>query len=1309
MTTKNLSVQIEAVVRGLQSVQALGKHLKEVSAASGGTNTNLNSVVNGVKNLSDGATSAGSALADFLTRADQVNKSFLSMAGYVKGAVAAFVAFAGVSAGKDSADLAAKNETLGNTLEVIGFNAGYSSEQLKAYEQEVKKIGVTTGVARDTLTQFIRAGIEIGPAMEGGISRVAELTRAAQNLARATGQNTSETLQRLVLNIQQLDTVGLRYIGVTVNSEQAFASYAQTLGKAASALSTAERQQALMNEVVKQGAGIAGVYEKSLETVGGQVQSMKRYQEEAAAQIGRVFLPAYSEVVKASTAFLKQVQSIATAIADSGVAAETFRSITKTALDLGSAIAGSVAQAIKDLTPSVLALVRSFQQAFGTFDFTAVTQGSQQLLAALTRVASAITSVFAGSSMEFRAVAESVLILVSTIGRLVSTFADMLTGQQNVAAGTSVLRAALTGLGYFIAGLSDGITVFGMLFQQAIGLAATVVGTLTTRIGQLVSFAFPSMGKSIQEVGEEMTKFGLKAVNSANKTMESFANGDTALNRYQAAVANITVEYEKLESVSGKGQDERNQAFERASEIVRQYAEEVRKGSLTSEQATAKYAATKQEVQQLADKFQFSDAQVKQLNSSLDQSKTKGEDVSKAFADLKLSATELSTGLSDAGGQSLKAFETIATQAKITGDQISKAFSTALNSETSIAGLTRFKDSIDKLFASGKVSAEEYRDSVAKVGIQFNELVEKGLAAAKTSGDFATLSKAIKEVGASGAVSGGLVSSALEKIAEKARGARSEAKQLAAEFKGSTAGAAAIADADLKSSKAALDVGKARLEVEKAKTKVQQQNTAENKAALEVAKAELALAEQKATQASLEANQERADQAVLSAQRELDRAKEEAARKPADAAAQALVDKATRELEVREIAADEAAGMVNIQKQQVAQSERQVALAQAGLDKAKQQRDVEEAKAAAHQAFLGGLIASYNVINNASRTLQDAGFAARTEKEMGDQVRRMAYENTGSIEEMVRQLARGERLLARMVAQANAQKEQANKMAEAFNAAKEKAAGMEAAVTGTGTSMKKVVSMGEVYEAQMRSVRQEAESISRSAAEAALSFVRGLGSIKEELLQAQGKEEEAAKLRFEQRRNDLRLEYDLLRVKLLGAKLTAEAAGVDTANITKAMRELDSGFSEAMSNLDKLEDIDSRKRSQERAKKEQEEAEKAAQAAAESAKAQAEAAAEAKTKFDAQQAEAQKALVAKPSEPVQSTAILNGISDALAPAQVKPLQDQATSQVQSISQPQVSKVIRVELASGGGSVSATIDEQDESTLLNILQQARSTA
>lgn len=168
-------------------------------------------------------------------------------------------------------------------------------------------MGVTADAARSTLTTLIQAGIDLQSTSSDGIGTAAKLARASQDLAVVTGQNSSETLQRLIINVQQLDSMGLRHMGIMVDREVAEQKFASALGKTSAELTQQQRTQAFLNETLAQAGKLSGAYEESMETVGKKMGSLSRYQQELAISVGDKLLPAYGAIVDGATSFLKNL------------------------------------------------------------------------------------------------------------------------------------------------------------------------------------------------------------------------------------------------------------------------------------------------------------------------------------------------------------------------------------------------------------------------------------------------------------------------------------------------------------------------------------------------------------------------------------------------------------------------------------------------------------------------------------------------------------------------------------------------------------------------------------------------------------------------------------------------------------------------------------------------------------------------------------------------------------------------------------------------------------------------------------------
>lgn len=246
-------------------------------------------------------------------------KPSLDALSVAAGQVLADAAVAGARAVKEiateSAATAIRAESLASVARFLGAQSGYTAGEVDSLVDALKRQGITTTQSYDTVIQMTRGNLSLADATK--------LATSAQSLARASNENSSATLGRLIQSVQTLDTSQLKAIGVVVQLEKENAKFAATQGRTAESLSMTERQQVALSAIFREAERVAGVYGVTAENVGGQLKSMERHQEEAARALGEVFMPAVRLGTDALTGLYQLVQKAPTefAILGTGVAA----------------------------------------------------------------------------------------------------------------------------------------------------------------------------------------------------------------------------------------------------------------------------------------------------------------------------------------------------------------------------------------------------------------------------------------------------------------------------------------------------------------------------------------------------------------------------------------------------------------------------------------------------------------------------------------------------------------------------------------------------------------------------------------------------------------------------------------------------------------------------------------------------------------------------------------------------------------------------------------------------------------------------
>lgn len=200
--------------------------------------------------------------------------------------------------GKEMALMAARFETLGVAMTVVGGNAGYSGAQMEMAAQGMQKMGISMVESRQQAMRLVQAHIDL--------SESQKLARIAQDAAVIGNMNSSDAFAAMIHGISTGQPEVLRTIGLNVSMENSYKIMAATLGKHVDELSQNEKTQGILNAVMLAGVDIAGAYEAAMDTAGKQLNSMKRYTDDLKTVQGEVFNEVLTVAVMAYTNHLKE-------------------------------------------------------------------------------------------------------------------------------------------------------------------------------------------------------------------------------------------------------------------------------------------------------------------------------------------------------------------------------------------------------------------------------------------------------------------------------------------------------------------------------------------------------------------------------------------------------------------------------------------------------------------------------------------------------------------------------------------------------------------------------------------------------------------------------------------------------------------------------------------------------------------------------------------------------------------------------------------------------------------------------------------
>ncbi|MCX6113140.1 MAG: hypothetical protein NTY22_07680, partial [Proteobacteria bacterium] len=206
---------------------------------------------------------------------------------------------------------AARVEVLDTVLQNVGKVSNVSSDILKEQENVIKKLGITTQEAKETLILFMQGQLDVAQA--------SKIARVAQDLAVIAGVNSSEATKTLTQAIISQEPMLLRNFGIVQNLNDVYLSYGKEIGIASEKVSEngkittswtrdltdVEKRQAMLNMILAEGAKVSGTYEAAMGDAGKQLTSLPRYIDEAKLAFGQAFIPIIGEAVKILTNLLK--------------------------------------------------------------------------------------------------------------------------------------------------------------------------------------------------------------------------------------------------------------------------------------------------------------------------------------------------------------------------------------------------------------------------------------------------------------------------------------------------------------------------------------------------------------------------------------------------------------------------------------------------------------------------------------------------------------------------------------------------------------------------------------------------------------------------------------------------------------------------------------------------------------------------------------------------------------------------------------------------------------------------------------------
>ena len=211
---------------------------------------------------------------------------------------------------KDMAIYSARTEMMEMATNQMAKTSGLNVSQVDAEVEAIKRLNVTTQVAHQTVQRFMMMQIDV--------AKAAKMVAVAQDLAAISGADAMETVSRLSQAILTGYTRNLHMMGLQITTLGVMSDLKRDRKAAGKTgvISIQEQREALTSAILREGAKVAGTYERSMSTAGGQFAYLRKEAQETMNVLGKEFLPTFAQVMSSMTNGLKTIQGNAEGFAD---------------------------------------------------------------------------------------------------------------------------------------------------------------------------------------------------------------------------------------------------------------------------------------------------------------------------------------------------------------------------------------------------------------------------------------------------------------------------------------------------------------------------------------------------------------------------------------------------------------------------------------------------------------------------------------------------------------------------------------------------------------------------------------------------------------------------------------------------------------------------------------------------------------------------------------------------------------------------------------------------------------------------------
>ena len=231
-----------------------------------------------------GLEEASKSAQNFQGAASKLNASLNALGAVAAGTAISLIVFA-----TKSFKAAAEVQELDIALQAIGKSTRYGYAQLAIASEEIQNVGLSAVASRKAIIKLAQSNVDL--------SSATALATIAQDLSVTASVNSADALNSLIFAITTGQTRMLRQIGITAGATEAFAIYGRTIGKSASDLNMAERRQAVLNLILREGTKVQGAYALAIQSPSRALKEMGDQTRRLQEALGLRLLNAFSALI----------------------------------------------------------------------------------------------------------------------------------------------------------------------------------------------------------------------------------------------------------------------------------------------------------------------------------------------------------------------------------------------------------------------------------------------------------------------------------------------------------------------------------------------------------------------------------------------------------------------------------------------------------------------------------------------------------------------------------------------------------------------------------------------------------------------------------------------------------------------------------------------------------------------------------------------------------------------------------------------------------------------------------------------------